>query len=100
MANEITDWKEKNCSLILRTADLSARETFSKEINQTYGEGGGLNANYRTVEAVAKVASALGLIGLKYGEDFIFKTAGFDNISFDFCDKEAKAKAEKIFQSK
>ena len=31
MANEITDWKEKNCSLILRTADLSARETFSKE---------------------------------------------------------------------
>ena len=87
MANEITAWKKENCSLTLKTNILSQRETFSMEINEIFGEGGGLNADYRTVEAVAKVSNILGL-----------NTGGIDCVSFDFCDKETREKAEKILK--
>lgn len=97
MAYEIKDWKQKGCSLNLRTSSLSKRETFSQEIKKEYGEGSGLNANYRTVEAIAKVANILGAKSLWYGKDFIFKTGG-DEIAFDFKDQKTKNLAMKILR--
>lgn len=99
MAYEVKDWKEAGCSLFIKPSNLSSRETFSKEINETFGEGGGLNADYRTVEAVAIVANVLALNGLIYGIDFIFKTGGADKINFDFCNKSAKKSAKEILAS-
>ena len=97
MAYEIKDWKRSDCSLTLRVAQFSDRDTFSKEINEKFGEGGGLNANYKTVEAIAKAANLLGKAGLEYGKDFIFKTSLFaDEMSFDFSDPTTKGQAEKI----
>lgn len=96
--HEVTAWKEEGLSLSLKTDGLSNRETFSREINEKYGEGGGLNANYRTVEAVAIVASLLGEMGLEYGKHFVFKTAGPElEISFDFVNSEIKSMAKTIF---
>ncbi len=97
MAHEVKDWKNKDCSLSLKIGRLSDREYFSREINEMYGEGGGLNANYTTVEAVAKAANILGCANLKYGKDFIFKTAGVDAIILEFCDKVTKVLAIKTF---
>ena len=68
---EIKPWKGEGCDLDLSTDSLSQRELSSREINDAYGGGGGLNASYRTVEAVAVVSN------------FIFKTAG-GIVSFDF----------------
>lgn len=93
MAHEVSDWKEPNCSLTLTVSKLSQREIFSREINEIFGEGGGLNAYYRTVEAIAIVANTLGEFGLKYGENFVLKTSGLDEISFDFGDKIARRTA-------
>jgi hypothetical protein len=98
MASEITPWKKPGCSLSLIEMDLSTRETSSREINEKYGEGGGLNANYRTVEAVAKASNILGHYGLKYGEDFIFKTASGEEIFLDFCDETTVERAGSIFK--
>lgn len=86
MAYEIKPWKTRGCTLSLKTSKITDRETFSQEINEQYGEGGGLNANYRTVEAVAMASNALGTLGFKYNKDFVFKTAGLDEIVLDFAD--------------
>ena len=94
MAYEVKDWKAPGCSLTLKTDKLSDRETSSSEINKEYGEGGGLNANYRTVEALAIVANLLGAEGLKYGQDFVFKTSGLDEIILDFADKDTLGRAD------
>ncbi len=99
MAYEVKDWKASGCSLILKISKLSDRETFSREINEKYGEGGGLNANYRTVEAVAKVANYLGGLGMTYGNQFIFKTAGLDEIILDFCDEATYKRARAMFRA-
>jgi hypothetical protein len=96
MACEIKAWKKEGCSLTCRVDSLSTRETSSKEINDTYGEGGGLNANFRTVEAVALVANRLGSQGMIYGVDFIFKIGSYESIDFDFSDQEVKALARTI----
>ena len=96
MAYEVRDWKAPGCSLTLKTDKLSDRETFSAEINEKYGEGGGLNANYRTVEALALAANLLGEEGLKYGQDFVFKTSGLDEIILDFADKDKLGQADII----
>ena|SRR3989344_3405459 len=98
MANEVSDWKQGGCSLEIMTSRISVREIFSTEINETFGEGGGLNANYRDVESVAKVSNILGSGGLMYGRQFIFKTAGIDKFTLDFSDKTAKAQAEQILK--
>ena len=34
-------------------------------------EGGGLNASYTTVDAVANICTTAGNLGMKYGKDFI-----------------------------
>lgn len=95
MAYEVTHWKQSNCSLSLKIDRFSKRETFSREINQTYGEGGALNANYRTTEAALRIANILGLAGLTEGTHFVFKTGGMNCVSFDFCDQSALARASK-----
>ena len=92
---EIRDWKQPGCSLSVKVAQLSAREPFSREINETHGEGGALNANYQTAEALAVASNALGEHGIVYGVDFVFKTAG-DAIVFDFCDSQTMRHAAHI----
>lgn len=100
---EIKNWKDP-FSLTLETGKLSDREPFSREINEEYGEGGGLNADYRTVEAVAVAANMFGCANLVYGRDFIFKTKNYvlttgvltPTILFDFSSEETKITAEKV----
>jgi len=93
---EIRPWKKPGCELTIYPGSLTSRETFSREINQAHGEGGGLNANYRTVEALAIVANRLGQHGLVYGTDFVFKTGDIDGMSFDFCDEASRDRARGI----
>jgi hypothetical protein len=62
---------------------LTDRESYSKEINEEYGEGGGLNAGYDVVEAVAKYANEQGKKGKEYGKDFIFKTTSYNEVMGD-----------------
>jgi len=90
MAYEVKNWKSPNCSLSFDISKLSDREIFSSEINETRGEGGALNANYRTVEAIIRVVDFLRGTGLLYGENYIFKTSGLDTIDFDFGDQSIK----------
>jgi|GEM_PF-6808089 hypothetical protein len=98
MPYEVKDWKAPGCSLSIKTADLSIREEHSSEINEAYGEGGGLNANYQTVEAIAIVANILGeKLGMQYGVDFVFKTSGLGLIHFDFRDEARRKAAEPEF---
>ena len=40
--------------------------------------GGGLNASYTTVDAVANICATAGNLGLKYGKDFIWSHQGYD----------------------
>jgi len=99
VAYEIKPWKEEGCDLVLEVSDISRRETFSREINEVYGEGGGLNANYQTVEAVAIVANALGeRNGFKYGKQFIFKTGSAGQIIFDFDCPENRDAAQRTIE--
>ena len=62
---------------------LSNREPYSKEINEEFGEGGGLNAGYNVVEAVAKYTNEQGKKGKEYGKDFIFKTTSYNEVMGD-----------------
>ena len=39
--------------------------------------GGGLNASYTTVDAVANICATAGNLGLKYGKDFIWSSQGY-----------------------
>lgn len=87
---EIKDWKAADCVLVLEVSKLSSREPSSS------GEGGALNANYRTVEAVAMVVNLLGCHSFEYGKHFRFKTGEGDRISFDFCNELIKETAEEI----
>ena len=96
MACEVRDWKAVDCVLVLDVSRFSSRETFSSEVNELLGEGGALNANYRTVEAVAVVANLLGLHCLDYGKYFRFKTGGAKEISIDFRDEATKEIVESI----
>ncbi len=93
-------WKKEGCVLTLKTSDISSRETYSREINKEYGEGGGLNANYQTVEAVAIIANALGAVnGFRYGEQFIFKTTGLDEVILEFNEPENRRAGEATIQA-
>ena len=47
-------------------------------------EGGGLNAGYDTVDAVANICTTAGNLGMKYGKDFIWAYSGYsDNEDMD-----------------
>ena len=71
---------------------LSSRESYSKEINEEFGEGGGLNAGYNVVEAVAIYANEQGKKGKEYGKDFIFKTTSYNDTGDETLIFEHKAK--------
>ena len=45
--------------------------------------GGGLNASYTTVDAVANICTTAGNLGMKYGKDFIWAYAGYDDVGED-----------------
>ncbi len=93
---EVNHWRKPGLVLSIPTAALSQRAAHSTEINSTYGEGGGLNADYTTVEAIAIASNMLGEIGLKYGTDFVFKTGGSRKIDFDFKDDDTREKACRV----
>ena len=42
-------------------------------------EGGGLNASYTTVDAVANLCTTAGNLGMIYGKDFIWSHTDYDN---------------------
>ena len=42
-------------------------------------EGGGLNASYTTVDAVANICTTAGNLGMKYGKDFIWSGTDWDD---------------------
>jgi hypothetical protein len=42
-------------------------------------EGGGLNAGYDTVDAVANICTTAGNLGMKYGKDFIWAYSGYSD---------------------
>ena len=41
--------------------------------------GGGLNASYTFVDAVANICATAGNLGMKYGKDFIWSHHGYDD---------------------
>ncbi|MFH1979386.1 MAG: hypothetical protein ABII97_03320 [Patescibacteria group bacterium] len=96
MAYELKDWQCEKCSLVLDVDQFSLRERYSREINEAEGEGGALNADYRTVEAALKVANLLGRAGFVAGVSFIFKTARNGKVSFDFSNPEIKERARLV----
>ena len=73
---------------------FSDRETYSQEINQRFGEGGALNANYRSVEAAMMVSNLFRGAGLVYGKDFFLITIHCGEIYIGFKDEQAKRIAE------
>lgn len=97
MPHEITPWKAPGCTLTVAMNHFSQRAGYSREINQTYGEGGALNADYRAFEAGMIIANILGKrLGMEYGVHFVFKTTGFNGIYLDFCDELSRNAAETV----
>ena len=45
--------------------------------------GGALNAGYDTVDAVANICTTAGNLGMKYGKDFIWAYAGYEDSGDD-----------------
>jgi|TARA_R110000803_G_scaffold204770_2_gene271046 hypothetical protein len=75
----------------LRTEDQSDRGPYLTDKFGNSVEGGALNANYTTVDAVAKVSNTLGNHGYVYGRDFIWQDQGYtdsmdDAIIFEYND--------------
>lgn len=52
------------------------------------GEGGGLNANYTQVDAVARISTICGQLGLRYGKDFIWESFGTTHVAFRLKDEK------------
>ena len=48
--------------------------------------GGALNAGYDTVDAVANICTTAGNLGMKYGKDFIWAYAGYQDDGDDLED--------------
>ena len=62
---------------VLKIADQSTRTPYLTDSQGNSVEGGALNANYTTVDAVAKVCNTLGIHGYVYGRDFIWQDQGY-----------------------
>jgi len=68
-------------TVALKTAEHSTRTPYLTDSQGNSVEGGALNANYTTVDAVAKVCNMLGIHGYVYGRDFIWQDQGYtDNL--------------------
>lgn len=52
---------------------ITVRDRWIGETTGKTVEGGALNANYRTVEAIGMLCNHLGQLGLIYGEDFTWE---------------------------
>lgn len=83
MAYEVKNKFKNRLIVEKKISALTDRESYSKEINEEYGEGGGLNAGYNVVEAVAKYANEQGKKGKEYGKDFVFKTTSYNDVMGD-----------------
>jgi len=64
-------------TVTLKTAEHSTRMPYQTDSQGNSVEGGALNANYTTVDAVAKVCNTLGIHGYVYGRDFIWQDQGY-----------------------
>ena len=74
---------------------ISKRDHYIGESTGTSVEGGALNANYRTVEAVAKVSALLGMAGYRYDSDFVWSEQSYNDnmdetVVFKFNDPKIK----------
>ena len=65
---------------------ISKRDEYIGQSTGTSVEGGALNANYREVDAVARVANYMGMLGYKYEKDWHWEDAGCDEVCFSFKD--------------
>ena len=82
-------------TVALKTAELSTRTPYLTDSQGNSVEGGALNANYTTVDAVAKVCNTLGIHGYVYGRDFIWLDQGYtedldDAIIIEYNDDKIK----------
>lgn len=80
---------------VVETATLSTRMPYMTDSNGNSVEGGALNANYTTVDAVAKLCNTLGRHGYVYGRDFIWQDQGWtedmeDAIVVEYNDPKIK----------
>lgn len=64
-------------TVVLKIAEHSTRTPYKTDSQGNSVEGGALNANYTTVDAVAKVCNTLGIHGYVYGRDFVWKDQGW-----------------------
>ena len=71
-------------TVVLKTADQSTRSPYLTDSQGNSVEGGALNANYRTVEAIAMICNHLGQLGLIYGEDFVWDGISNDEIKIRY----------------
>ena len=60
---------------------ISKRDEYIGQSTGTSVEGGALNANYREVDAVARVANYMGMLGYKYEKDWHWEDAGCDELT-------------------
>lgn len=67
-----------------RVDRITRRDRWIGESTGNTVEGGALNANYRTVEAVAMICNHLGSMGLIYGEDFVWDGVSQDEIKIRY----------------
>jgi len=63
------NWKEINV----------AEKRLTSRMGHLPVEGGGLNASYTTVDAVANLCTTAGNLGMIYGKDFIWSHTSWDN---------------------
>lgn len=82
-------------TVVIKTADQSTRNSYLTDSQGNSVEGGALNANYTTVDAVGKVCNTLGRHGYIYGRDFNWKDQGYtedleDAIIIEYNDEKIK----------
>jgi hypothetical protein len=63
--------------LVIETSRFSNRNSYNTDANGNSIEGGALNANYTTVDAVGNVCNFLGKHGYTYRKDFIWDDHGW-----------------------
>ena len=74
---------------------VTKRDRYIGETSGNTVEGGALNANYRTVEAIAKVSALLGMAGYRYDTDFVWSEQSYNDnmdetVVFKFNDPKIK----------
>ena len=70
---------------------LIKERRLTKRMGHLPVQGGGLNASYTTVDAVAHLCTMLGNQGLIYGKDFIWEGTDWDNDDDECISIQVKA---------